>query len=92
MMNLNEEQLDTIEQMAELFYSPELIAVNIEVNPEELRAQLHVDDSKVRASYLRGWLKGDISLRKGIAQAAANGSNPAQQMMREIQKENKISL
>ncbi|TLX73709.1 hypothetical protein E9993_14725 [Labilibacter sediminis] len=92
MKNLNEEQIDTIEQMAELFYSPEEIAINIEVKSDELTAELHVDDSNVRAAYLRGWLKGDISLRKGIAQAAANGSNPAQQMMREIQKENKIGL
>ncbi len=91
-MNLTEEQISTIEEMSELFYSPEDIAINIEVNAEVLRAQLHLEENQARIAYLRGWLKGDLSLRKGIAQAAANGSNPAQQMLREIQKENLLKL
>lgn len=91
-MNLTEEQFDTIEQMAELFYSPEEIAINLEVEPDDLRIQIQAKVGKLHATYMRGWLKGDISLRKGIAQAAANGSNPAQQMMLNIQQQNKIYL
>jgi hypothetical protein len=30
---------------------------------------------------MTGWFRGEIPLRKSIAEAAANGSNPAQQML-----------
>lgn len=91
-MNLNEEQIKDIEEMAELFYSPEEIAINIEVDADDFKTQIQAKTGTSFKAYMRGYLKGDMQLRKGIAQAAANGSNPAQQMMREIQKQNKISL
>ena len=85
-MNLTEEQINTIEEMAELFYSPEEIALNLEVEPEDLSVQVETKVGKIHAAYMRGWLKGDITLRQSIAKAAANGSNPAQQMMLNFQK------
>ncbi len=92
MMNLSEDQINEIEVMAELFYSPEDIAINIEVDSANLRAQFYIADSAASKAYMTGWLKGDITLRKSIAQAAANGSNPAQQMMLDFQRQNKINL
>jgi hypothetical protein len=91
-MNLSEEQIKDIEQMAELFYSPEEIAINIEVDADEFKAQILAKSGAPFTAYMSGFFRGDMQLRKGIAQAAANGSNPAQQMLREIQKQNKISL
>jgi len=89
-MNLTEEQIKSITDMAELFYSPEEIAINIEVDPDELRILIQAKEGSVYDAYMQGWLTGDIALRRSIARAAENGSNPAQQMMRDYQKQNTL--
>ena len=89
-MNLNKEQIETIEEMAQLFYSPEEIAVNIEEDPDELRPLILAKTGAAYNAYMKGWLTGDIALRQSIARAAENGSNPAQQMMRDYQKQNTL--
>ncbi len=88
-MNLSEEQLSEVEQMGELFYSIDDIADNIGVDAEELAAVMELRAGKVWEAYRRGWLKGDLALRRSIAKAAENGSNPAQQMMLNLQKQAK---
>jgi len=92
MKNLNEAQLSTIEMMAELFYSPEEIAINIEVDPDDFTTTLKAKEGDAFKYYMKGWLQGDITLRRAIAKAAENGSSPAQQMMREYQLHNKLHL
>jgi hypothetical protein len=83
-MLLSEEQINEIEQMAELFFSVVDIAANIEVDPLDLHDAILSESGPAYAAYKRGWLRGEIPLRKAIAQAAANGSNPAQTMLFEL--------
>ena len=83
-MPLTEEQINEIEQMAELFFDVGDIAANIEVDPLILREEILSETGPVFAAYKRGWLRGEIPLRKAIAQAAANGSNPAQNMLLDL--------
>ena len=90
-MLLTEEQISEIENMAELFFGISDIASNIEVDPAELHEELLSECGPVFTAYKRGWLKGEIPLRKSIAQAAANGSNPAQTMLLEIRTKAQIS-
>ena len=80
-MFLTEEQIKEIESMAELFFSLDQIAANAEIDPEDFRDEVQSKTGPVYVAYITGWLKGEIPLRKSIAEAAANGSNPAQQMM-----------
>jgi hypothetical protein len=85
-MNLSAEQLSELEEMAGLFFSIEDISDNLEVDSEELEKLISLKSGEIYKTYKRGWLKGDITLRKSIAKAAENGSNPAQQMMLNFQK------
>jgi CO/xanthine dehydrogenase Mo-binding subunit len=80
-MLLSEEQTNEITQMAELFFNLDEIAANIEVDPDEFRTLILIRSGPAYDAYMKGWLRGEIPLRKAIAQAAANGSNPAQQML-----------
>ena len=84
-MNLDQEQLEEIERMAELFFSAAEIASNIDVDPEDLTLLIMARQGPAYAAYMRGWLKTDVELRQCILQSALNGSSPAQQTMREYQ-------
>ena len=88
-MNLSEDQLNEVEEMAGLFFSVEDIADNLELDDQELEAlQLNVQfkTGDFYKAYRKGWLISEVKLRKSIEKAAENGSNPAQQMMLNFQK------
>lgn len=94
-MNLNEEPLKMVEEMAGLFFSPEMIAVNLELNNEDTDYFIAAIEGKntrnpLVASYFKGWLEAEITLRKAIKQSAMNGSSPSQQMMLNYQREGRI--
>lgn len=81
--------------MAGLFFSPEMIAINLELNEAEteyfLNSVIMKDTSSLfAAAYFKGWLEAEISLRRAIKQSAMNGSSPSQQQMLNYQKEGKV--
>ena len=93
-MNLNAEQLEMVEEMAGLFFSPEDIAICLqltELESEEFTEGVtcKASNKPIVASYLKGWLSGEVLLRKAIKQAALNGSSPSQQQLLNFQKENR---
>ena len=93
-MNLNAEQLDMVEEMAGLFFSTDDIAICLEMNEqqgEEFAEGVICKATRqpIVAAYLRGWLSGEVLLRKAIKQAALNGSSPSQQQLLNFQKENR---
>lgn len=101
-MNLKEDQNKTIEdifpiieEMAGLFFSPEMIAINLEMTDEEAEYFIAAVQCKnlknlLVAAYFKGWLEAEISLRRAIKQSAMNGSSPSQQQMLNYQKEGKV--
>ena len=89
-MNLSEEQLSEIEEMAGLFFRVEDIADNLELSMEELEdllLDIQLKQGDFYKAYRRGWLTSEVKLRKAIEKAAENGSNPAQQMLLDFQKQ-----
>ena len=91
-MNLNEAQLSAVEEMAGLFFSPEDIAVNLELDEDDTDIFVSALECKkmslpIVASYLKGWLSAEITLRKAIRQSALNGSSPSQQVLLNYQRE-----
>jgi hypothetical protein len=91
-MNLSEDQLKEVEEMAGLFFSVEDIADNLELDDQELEAlQLNVQfkTGDFYKAYRKGWLTSEVKLRKSIEKASENGSNPAQQMMLNFQRQAK---
>jgi len=94
-MNLNEQQLTEVEELAGLFFSPVDVAINLELGDDETDYFVAAVECKstsvpIVAAYMRGWLSADITLRKAIKQSALNGSSPSQQMMLNYQKESRI--
>lgn len=84
-----------VEEMAGLFFSPELIAVNMELSENDtdyfiLGIKLNSTNNPMVAAYFKGWLQTEIELRKAIKQSALNGSSPSQQMMINYKREGKI--
>ena len=94
-MNLNEQQLIEVEELAGLFFSPADIAINLELDEDETEyfvaaVECKSTSSPIVAAYMKGWLSADITLRKAIKQSALNGSSPSQQMMLNYQKESRL--
>lgn len=88
-MNLTTDQLKEIESMASLFFTPEEIAINIEVDPEEFIEMILSKTGDGYKRYIKGCLTTEVDLRRAILQAALHGSTPAQQMMRDWKNRSK---
>lgn len=86
-MNLTQEQLKTIEDCAYRLITPELIAINIEVDELDFMEELRTAGSPVRQSFYRGYVRQLIETREAVIKAAQNGSNPAQAELINFMKE-----
>jgi len=84
-MNLTEEQLKELSELASLFISKEDIRIALEIPlHNEVEFLEILDDEKdnpIFMAYHSGRLKTEIELRVAIKKAALNGSNPAQTTM-----------
>ena len=90
-MHLSEEQLNMIEKMAGLFFNPEQIAANIEIEDIELFcSEIELKIGKNYIAYMKGRLKTEMELRESVKMAALNGSNPAQTQMLNYFKQSEI--
>jgi hypothetical protein len=91
-MQLTDDQIQEIEQMAELFFSPEDIAENIEVDPQKFILKIQLKEGPAYKAFRKGWITSDMKLRKSIANAAYNGSSPAQGMLKQLQDKTKALI
>lgn len=102
-MELSEEQKEEIEALAGLRFSPEIIAVIMEIDvaiflkeygysEEEIRKILNKYNaqSELFKTVEKGRLQAEAELRKSIFDMAKAGSSPAQTIAREIIKEAQI--
>ena len=92
MKQLTPEQIETIQQMAELFYPYDQICINCELDPEEHIQDFTNKTGEFFTNYTIGFLKGDMLLRQSIKTSAENGSHPAQQLMLKLQEEANIQI
>lgn len=72
------EQLSIIEDMAYRLYSPSLIAIALEIDPEDFLEQVTMQGTKVHTAFYTGYLRQLDETRADTIKAARNGSNPAQ--------------
>ena len=77
-MHFSEEQLNEITEMAALYFGPEQIAINIEVDPDDFTDLITNKIGTGHKAYCTGRLSSEIELRTAIKNAAMNGSTPAQ--------------
>ena len=83
-MLLDEDQLKNVEMMASLFFSPETIADNLELDPDDtdmFLAGIEMKTSDAYRFFSRGRLRSEVEIRTAIKMAALNGSSPAQGLM-----------
>jgi hypothetical protein len=92
MKPLTPDQTETIQLMAELFYTYEQICLNAQIDPQEHFEAFSNKEGELFKNYMIGYLKGDIALRQSIKKSADNGSHPAQQLLIKIQEESNIHI
>jgi hypothetical protein len=80
-MNLTEQQLNAITDMASLFYSPKEIAINLEVDIDEFDIEIKSEHGAAYKAFMKGWFESDIKLRRSTLQSAINGSTPSIQII-----------
>jgi len=80
-MHLSEEQLSGVEEMAYRCFSPELTAINIEVDEIEFCEAVSIPGTEERKAYYKGFIRQQTELCESIIKSAGNGSNPAQQQL-----------
>lgn len=77
-MNLNEEQLNAIEDLAYRLIALSLIAINIGVDETDFIQEVRTPGTKVREAFYKGYLRQLVETRESLIKSAKNGSNPAQ--------------
>ncbi len=80
-MHLSEEQLKVVEEMAYRLFTPELTAINIEVDEIEFCEEINIPGTNARTAYFKGVIRQETELRESIIKSAGNGSNPAQEQL-----------
>lgn len=90
-MYLTTEQCSSIEEMAYRLYSPNTIAIALELDCDDFLSELHTQGSQIHKSFYTGYLRQLDETRANTIKAAQNGSNPAQiellKFFREIENE-----
>ena len=68
-MNLTQQELETIEKLAGLFYTPKQIAIILEIDPEMFEAHIRSETGNTYRAYYKGLYEADIDLRNSITQS-----------------------
>ncbi|NQU52661.1 MAG: hypothetical protein HQ522_08995 [Bacteroidetes bacterium] len=93
--NITEEELVEIETMAGLFFDLKSICIAMGWNEDMLEyfalsvLTMNIND-KLYCAYFKGRLESEIELRQSIKQASKNGSNPAQNTLRDFMNNSKL--
>jgi hypothetical protein len=83
-MNLSNDQLAELESLASYLFSPDEIAIVLDVDADQLEDELLDETSTIYRAYQRGKLKSKLELRKSILTLAKQGSSPAQTLAMRI--------
>ena len=77
--------------MAYMLFTPEQIAINIEVDEIDFLLEIETT-SPSRTAFNRGLIRQEMELRTQIIKSAKNGSNPAQEQILKLLNTLKSSL
>lgn len=90
-MSYTDEQLEKIEEFAQLQFLPAQIAIIIGVDESTLENEVE-NNSPAKKAFLRGQLKAEAEVRKSILDMAKRGSTPAQKQIIEIIEKNRAPV
>lgn len=91
-MEFTEEDLQEIEEMAALLFSPEDIAQVIGIPQNEIVECLINPEHPVSMAFSKGSLQTEVELRRSILKLAKQGSSPAQTLSIKLRDELKMQL
>lgn len=91
-IELTEQQLQQITDLAGLFFTPRQIAVIMELPAVVLITGAEIDSSPVYKAFWAGRLKEEFNIRTKIKKLAESGSSPAQTMMMDIINDSRIKM
>lgn len=82
-MELSDSQKAQIEELAGCFFTPEDIAIILQLDLTEFNG-IRFQEDDFRISYQRGKLLKEAEIRKAILKMAVAGSSPAQMLAKEL--------
>ena len=90
MIELTDDLLDQIEEMASLMLNKNDISTMLELDPDEFLEIMEDKSGQAYKRYQTGRMKTITQTRKSIFELAANGSSPAQTEAMKIIRESKM--
>ncbi len=87
-LDLNDEQLAAVEDLAAHFFTLEQIAAFLQLRPHRVSADFRTQ-GKLWQAYQRGAITAELEIRKAGRSLARQGSSPAQTMMLKLREEQK---
>lgn len=79
-MKYSPEQLNKIEELAQLYTRPSEIAIFIDVPEEDFKADINSEGHPARKAYIKGKLSQKLEIRRQMATLARVGSPAAIEM------------
>ncbi len=89
-MDLTEDKLKELKELAGLFFSPKNIAMIMEIDYSELKEKLQDENTEVYKSFNSGRLHREAEIRKSILEHASRGSAPAQTISVKFMEDSKL--
>ena len=83
-MNLTEQQLKEIEELAGLFLEPEEIAVLMDISTNEFFAQLERKRGNIYQAYFRGKTTSKKEIHENVVKMAKHGSPQAEELAKQF--------
>ncbi len=79
-MKYSKEQLEKIEQFAQLYTKPSEIAIYLDIPVEVFKADINSEDHPAQKAYIKGKLSQKLEIRKQMSMLARVGSPVAIEM------------
>ena len=92
MASYSNEQLQQVNELAAVFFTPREISIIMEMDEETFMDDVNREDHPLSKAFLSGKLKSEFEVRKSIVQLAKSGSSPAQAMSMELIKQNNLKM
>lgn len=91
-ISFNDEQLKQIEELAAVFFSPQQIAVFLQLEKEFVISEIKTEGKPAHMAYQKGLMQSEWELRKSVLSLAKAGSSPAQAMALDLLSKNKLKI
>lgn len=90
--DLTTAELQELQNLAALFFTPRQVAQMLELPAEEFVFACEDPEHAIYKAFYAGRLQGEVDLRTGILKMAKAGSSPAQTMALDLLKQSTLKM